>query len=62
MGKIEGFSLDFYAFMFEDFRGFVGLGCVGRLCGDDSSKHLIFVAGGALPCFSAAKKNLVRWK
>ncbi len=39
----------------------MGLGCVGRLCGD-SSKHLIFVAGGSLPCFAAAKKNLVRWK
>jgi hypothetical protein len=61
LGKIEGFFLDFYAFVFEDFRGFVGLGCVGRLCGD-SSKHLMFVAGGPLPFFAAAKKNLVSWK
>jgi hypothetical protein len=61
LGKIEGFFLDFYAFMFKDFRGFVGLGCVGRFCGD-SSKHLMFVAGGPLPFFAAAKKNLVSWK
>jgi hypothetical protein len=59
--RLKGVFLDFYAFMFKDFRGFVGLGCVGRLRGD-RSKHLMFVAGGPVPFFAAAKKNLVSWK